>query len=449
MQFQTTPENYARLYDTNRVYYKLYTANYTLPNFRYYINLYASVWNATGYTFQSIATVRKRPLADGTCIFYPAEILQNYLTSSVVLEASGNTCAQNASIIFKIGVKEQYVVDRVITYSTEEFSTEKIGYNGVQEYLPYDIIGGNLSWVMLTGTTLQGTGYYLTDMMYSYVDPVEHKWLYYIKPSGSTPLSVIYSIYYGDTPLYPSGNLTNYIQSAPGSLNSVSGNTPFDYEDLNWGGDVEIKPLFLTFNHPSYEWYVPAGPKQLSDMGMFNTGKTWVKYRVDMFSGVYKHNLYSTVFYRKEKCNKYRHFELVWRNPHGGFDSHLFYLKNELSYTIERLLYEKRLSHNYEIGDRGTTQYSGVVKENILLNSEWLTQNEYQLLTQLVMSPEVYMIYYYGVTRYNWTGQPITTEGYFVPMIITDTSIDYKYMDQDKLIALSINITPSFTKNIR
>jgi hypothetical protein len=115
----------------------------------------------------------------------------------------------------------------------------------------------------------------------------------------------------------------------------------------------------------------------------------------------------------------------------------LFYLKNNLKYTIERMLFEKRLSPNYNIGDRGTTQYSTKVKETITLNSDWITQNEYQLLTQLIMSPEVYMFYNY------------LSSSYIVPMVIVDTDIDYKYVDQDKLVGMTIQLTPSFTKNIK
>jgi len=438
MEFQTIPTDYARLYDTNRVYYKLYTSNYTLPDFRYYINLYVSEWVGTGYTFNSVATVRKRPLADGTCIFYPAEILQNYIEGNIDISSTGLTSSPDSTIVFRIGVSEQYTTNRATIRSAETLSQSTIGYNGVQEYLPYDTIGGNNLWVMNTGTTLQGTGYYLTDMMYAFVDSTEHKWLYFLKPTGATPTAAIYSIYYGEQPITPSGDLTNYSQSAPGSLSSNIGKTPFDYEDLYWTGDVEQKVLTFDFNHPTYQWSIPAGPSQLTELGYFNTGKTWSKYRIDIVSGAYKHNLFSTVFYRKNKCySKFRRYELVWRNPHGGYDTHLFYLKNNLKYTIERMLFEKRLSPNYNIGDRGTTQYSTKVKETITLNSDWITQNEYQLLTQLIMSPEVYMFYNY------------LSSSYIVPMVIVDTDIDYKYVDQDKLVGMTIQLTPSFTKNIK
>lgn len=437
MDFQTIPQNYARLYDTNRVYYKLYTSSYNLPNFRYYINLYVSTWEGTGYTFTNIATLRKRPLADGTCIFYPSEILQNYISGSIDIDASGHTCADTSTIIFKIGVREQYTTNRAVILSAEEQSDETIGYNGVQEYLPYDLIGGNSKWVMnVSGST--GSGYYLTDMMYSFVDPTEHKWLYFLKPESDPPVVAAISIYYDNIPINPSKDLTNYSQSAPGSLSSDLDKTPFDYEDLAWSGDVEMKYMTLDFNHPSYMWYLPVGPAQLTEIGgYFDTGKTWSKYRVDLATGSDKHNIYSTIFYRKNKCSKYRRFELLWRNPHGGFDSHLFYMKNELRYNIERMFYEKRLNYNYTIGDRGTTQFSSKVKEEIILNSDWITQNEFQLLSQLIMSPEVYMLYEYNSTLYK------------VPMIMNDTDIDYRYVDQDKQISLTINVSPSFTKNIK
>lgn len=442
MTFQNIPANYGRVSsDTNRIYFKLYTSNYTLPNFRYVINLYIKINGA----FTPVGSVRKRPsVVDGSCIFYPSEILSNYVSSDIDINITGITACYNSNIRYKIGVSEQNMTGRGMISSSEEYSTELVAFNGAQDYIPYDIEGqggGNYQYVMRSGTTLDGTGRYLTDSLMSYVDPIEHKFLYYMTydATGATykPLQAVFSIYYGTNEIDEGKNMVNYSQSSPGSLSSESGKNIYDYADLSWSGDIEQKTMDLTHTGDTYMWAIPTGPIQLEQLGYFNTGKTWVKYRVDLFNSLTKYNLGSYVYYKKNKCHKYRNYEIIWRNPHGGFDSYLFHMKNNITYNIERKLYEKRLDYNYTIGDRGTTIYSVITKEVITLNSDFVTQNEYQILTQMIMSPEVYMVYYY------------LNNTYIVPMIVQDESIEYKYIDQEKLISMSVNMTPSFTKNYK
>lgn len=441
MDFQIIPANYSRLHDTNRVYFKLYSSNYTLPNFRYYINIYVKV----NGTFILVGSVRKRPSAsDGSAVLYPADILKNYISSDIDINQSSIKGAYNSNIVYRIGVSEQWMTGRGMISSAQQYSESLIGFNGYQDYIPYDVIGeggGNYQYVMLSGTTQDGTGRYLTDSLMSYVDPIEHKFLYFLTSdiTGATykPLQAVYTIYYADTYIKEGKNTVNWSQSSPGSLTSESGKTIYDYADLSWDGDIEQKTMNITDTGATYMWSIPTGPVQLEKLGYFNTGKTWMKYRVDLFTTLTKYNLGSYVYYRKEKCHKYRNYELVWRNPHGGFDSHLFYMKNNLSYNIERKLYEKRLDYNYNIGDRGTSVYNIKVKELITLNSDYVSQNEYQILTQMVLSPEVYMVFYY------------LNNTYLVPMIIQNDSIEYKYIDQDKMISMSVDLTPSYTKSYR
>lgn len=433
MDFQVIPQNYGRLQDTNRIYFKLYSANYTLPNFRYFINLYVK----QNGTFVLVGSIRKRPsVIDGSVIFYPAEILKNYVSSDLNLTGLSINPCYNSNIIYKIGVSEQYMSGRGMISSSLEYSAELMGFNGVQEYIPYT---NPLEYVMTSGTT----GRFLTDSLMSYVDPIENSFLYFLTASGDTkPTKAEITISYVNELNKSNRNIiTNYSQSSPGSLSSESGKTIYDYTDDSWSGDIDTFDFDIEHTGETYMWSIPTGPQQLSLLGYFDTGKTWSKYKINLtkksLSGDTIFNLEPYIYYRKCKNNKWRNYEIFWRNPHGGFDSHLFYMKNGLQYNIERKLYEKRLDYNYSMGDRGTTTYNIKTKETYNLKSDYITQNQYQLLTQLVMSPEVYLIYYYNNTKYN------------VPVIITDDQIEYKYIDQDKMISMSVNITPSFTKSYK
>jgi hypothetical protein len=140
------PQDFGRCYDTNRLVYKISSDNYTQPNFRFHITL----WAATDFSsYVQIATVRKRPLSDGTCYFNPAEIYSNYLTSDCEINITGLTEALHSNMLFRLITKEEYG-DPPSIQSAGLTSDIKLT-NGLQEYIPYDITaygGGNDQWFM-------------------------------------------------------------------------------------------------------------------------------------------------------------------------------------------------------------------------------------------------------------------------------------------------------------
>jgi hypothetical protein len=149
----TQPLNYGRVYDTNRLNFKISSDNFTETNFRFYIEVYYK--DVVGSTFEKVATVRKRPLTAGYCYFNPAEIWSNYLTYDLELNISGLTEAVNSNGIFRITITEEYGNPPTTKPATSTSSNEIMLYNGIQQYIPYDLTAystGNTQWVM-SGTT--------------------------------------------------------------------------------------------------------------------------------------------------------------------------------------------------------------------------------------------------------------------------------------------------------
>ena len=77
LTIETIPADNGRVYDTNRLMYRFSSNNYGQPNFRFII--YVKYAGPVEYaTFDPddvtlVATIRKRPLTDGSVYFNPAE----------------------------------------------------------------------------------------------------------------------------------------------------------------------------------------------------------------------------------------------------------------------------------------------------------------------------------------------------------------------------------------
>jgi hypothetical protein len=83
----------------------------------------------------------------------------------------------------------------------------------------------------------------------------------------------------------------------------------------------------------------------------------------------------------------------VW----GGFDSFTFILSNKEFGSVERKSYKKKYGTISDAGvwgytkkDRGITNYDTKSKRRLSLTSDWITEAQYELLIELIESPQVY-----------------------------------------------------------
>lgn len=123
-------------------------------------------------------------------------------------------------------------------------------------------------------------------------------------------------------------------------------------------------------------------------------------------------------------------------NQYGGFDSKIFTKVSRKTYDITKTDFGKL---PYIVGADGTVSYksaNGVYNdsrtvyasqyvENALLNSDNLSDQEYLWLTDLLVSPMIY----------------IEENGYFYPVLITDNSYEEHKNINDDVTNLTVNIT--------
>jgi hypothetical protein len=121
-------------------------------------------------------------------------------------------------------------------------------------------------------------------------------------------------------------------------------------------------------------------------------------------------------------------------NKFGGYESMLFNKVSKRFYDIERKAYNQL---GYRVSASGVvsvksgstmyqqkTEFAGKFKERLRMNSDWLSDLEYQWLAQLVTSPQVF----------------IEDAGTLYPVVITANNYEFKEHIVDGLINLAIDV---------
>ena len=156
--------------------------------------------------------------------------------------------------------------------------------------------------------------------------------------------------------------------------------------------------------------------------GNFTTSTT--SYSVQIGSKTYLVNVICEGLYK----NYFVHFLNKW----GGYETMMFNKVSRKTYDIERKTWKQlpyRVSatgvvtifNNYTLYKQ-TTQFAGRFREKLRLNTDWLSDAEYQWLAQLVTSPEIY----------------VEDEGELYPVIMTQNNYEFREHIVDGLINLGV-----------
>lgn len=127
----------------------------------------------------------------------------------------------------------------------------------------------------------------------------------------------------------------------------------------------------------------------------------------------------------KEQCKEYEIIQVLFLNKLGAFDYFSFNLVHKVTSEVKRTTYRKVLGVSYQIGDRGDTVMDMEINEKMTLNSDWLDDDESNLLRTLVESPEVYII----------------QNDQTIPVIVEDNSYEVKTVLTDILFQFKLTIS--------
>lgn len=133
-------------------------------------------------------------------------------------------------------------------------------------------------------------------------------------------------------------------------------------------------------------------------------------------------------------CYAYANVRLMFLNKWGAFDYQDFHLDDKKSYKINKTEYKQELAWNYSIGDRNRTILSQQVQEEHVVNSDWLNEDQYAWLNELLVSPEVYMI--------------DEGTGYIYPIIVTDKNWEFKTAFRNQIFNLTLTYEMSYPLDV-
>lgn len=143
-----------------------------------------------------------------------------------------------------------------------------------------------------------------------------------------------------------------------------------------------------------------------------------------------------------EPCTRYEFTEIHFQNQLGGIDSYVFTKPRREVQTTSRieasrpLLRENTSTYNYAITDNSAYVASTEYSKSFNVQSDWLTDSEFEWLSQMIRSPRVWI-------RYSYDNAGVPTQA-LVPIIITDTTFNVWKRDFDSLKSLLVNYKFTF-----
>lgn len=142
-------------------------------------------------------------------------------------------------------------------------------------------------------------------------------------------------------------------------------------------------------------------------------------------------------YYKYDReCTIYEPIEFMFLNKLGGFDYWTFTQDSKEIHSISRNEYKKEINWGEVtnggagIGFRGRKVMSGNVEKTFTANTNWISETEYDFLSELVESPEVYIMKNYAPSGSSFDP---------VAVVITDTSYEIKTAVRDTIFNLTIN----------
>lgn len=305
-------------------------------------------------------------------------------------------------------------------------SAEKYAYNGVRQYNENGLNMGNIFEFKNHGTFS-----FLND----YGKDINH--CIPIMPGQGERTRYLADLQKG---LTGSLNLQCNVYSPTGSITTT--NTTLQTNLAGLGGGIKYwNKCFTVQLFDQYNTLPVVDGNQYQFVLQVNTGSTVSTVAQIWYVGYNPMNIY----------NNYR---IKFMNRQGSWAYWNFNKQTTQTTQVARTEYVKPLQYDYTLNQnktnyamsklRGNAILSANVFEQFTLNTDWITQDAYAYLSQLVTSPEVY-IYYDTYTQTDGT----ILNGVNIPLIITDSSYVFKTLLRDKLFNLTLNCKYAYATQIQ
>jgi hypothetical protein len=448
------------------VWYKITSGSSSASDFQYVYDVYVIDQNTQASTFINRYPIPPRPNS-GESVFTPNEILKSFISYDFNPTLTNFTTATNSIVEYQVVFGESYNPGLTFSDTINESGYVGLTFSTAHGLLVSDIItidktnkqinpsyDGTASVTQVINTyevktdvawgdsTTNETGSITNLIRMSatsskrfafngtrqYLERSKSYAGYEINSGTQSPLPSFLSNYNDAKQVF-----TYSYETLSFMIGSASTTTPnlgiIDFYDnnLNYVYTATVSNSFSASNYKRQDWGV--GPQNLSNAGItFSLAAPY--YYVSLANG--NNQISTTKLYKMvNNCSPYSNVLIGFKNALGGFDYWNFNWKSSTSYNIQRNEYKKVLDWNYNVGERGYTQYSQNVTQVNYASTDWISEYDSLFLKELLLSDQVFVVD--GI--------------YSLPIIITDNSYNVKTYLNDKLFCLSINYKFSFDIN--
>lgn len=130
-------------------------------------------------------------------------------------------------------------------------------------------------------------------------------------------------------------------------------------------------------------------------------------------------------------CSQYELIQILFINQSGGSEFWYFNKDSKRTVNVNRNEFGKVLSPTYNIGDRGRTVYSVVAKDQWRINTDWISEYDYEFLEQMVKTTEAFWVMPDGPH----------------PIVITNKDYPIKTMLRDNLFNMTLEFEMAYDVN--
>lgn len=187
-------------------------------------------------------------------------------------------------------------------------------------------------------------------------------------------------------------------------------------------------------NYFRTRYEVGVGLNNLSTLGLIVTGdeKYWDIYFTDSSDNSIISEIRRYVI--SDECSSYEPVLVAWINRLGSLEYYTFTQNSKTTLNVNRNEWKKELGIgvDYQATDRGRSIISQKITRNIVLNSNWISEEEYSWMNELVTSPSVWF----------FANNP---EGNLMPYpaIVVDSAYEFKKKLTEQIFNMTITLQAS------
>jgi hypothetical protein len=180
---------------------------------------------------------------------------------------------------------------------------------------------------------------------------------------------------------------------------------------------------------PDHNNYVGIYPQNLGADGVLPPD--WYYYILTGIDALGGRQSRSYVYYKVPSDCRFDNVRLMWTNTCGGVDYFNFNKKSEVNYTLDRKQYTQVIGtyaetdFTFNTHDRGITDRMVIATKGIVINSDWLSKGEFELLKTLLISNDVFIV---------------DDDGNQIPVIVDESSFIVKDDRYSRLFNLTIKL---------